>query len=167
MLGGGFACCSCDTVWQPEAMLGIYKTRCTALWAAAVGLGLSPASLSPTTSPLPPSEPVCPRYAVVIEQRHGFNKQTKALFFTDVLKSMLLGVMLLPPLVGGFTWLLQRAGPWVPIQLWAFFFTIAVVMMTVYPTCECRALTLHLEHAGCTPVLHLSCSAGSATALLL
>lgn len=77
-----------------------------------------------------------PPCAVVIEQRHGFNKQTKALFFTDLVKTMLLGLVLLPPLVGGFTWLLQRAGPWVPLQLWAFFFTVAVVMMTIYPTCK-------------------------------
>lgn len=75
--------------------------------------------------------------AVVIEQRHGFNKQTKALFVMDLLKSLLLGLVLLPPLVGAFTWLLQRAGPWVPLQLWAFFFTLAVIMMTVYPTREC------------------------------
>lgn len=72
--------------------------------------------------------------AVVIEQRHGFNKQTKALFFMDTVKSLLLGLVLMPPLVGGFTWLLQRAGPWVPIQLWAFFFLVAIIMMTVYPT---------------------------------
>jgi STE24 endopeptidase len=74
--------------------------------------------------------------AVVIEERHGFNKQTKSLFFTDLVKTVLLGLVLLPPLVGGFTWLLQRAGPWVPLQLWAFFFSVAVVMMTIYPTCK-------------------------------
>lgn len=74
--------------------------------------------------------------AVVIEERHGFNKQTRALFFMDVAKTLLLGGLLLPPLVGGFTWLLARAGPWVPLQLWAFFFAIALLMMTIYPTCE-------------------------------
>ncbi len=72
----------------------------------------------------------------MIEQRHGFNKQTKALFVMDLIKSILLGLVLMPPLVGAFTWLLQRAGPWVPLQLWAFFFTFAIIMMTVYPTCR-------------------------------
>lgn len=54
----------------------------------------------------------------------------------DVAKTLLLGGLLLPPLVGGFTWLLARAGPWVPLQLWAFFFGIALLMMTIYPTRE-------------------------------
>jgi hypothetical protein len=49
---------------------------------------------------------------------------------------MLLGLVLLPPLVAAFTWLLQHAGPWMPIQLWAFFLSVAIVMMTIYPTCK-------------------------------
>lgn len=92
-----------------------------------------PAPVARTSAP---RHPQCLLCAVVIEERHGFNKQTKALFFMDLVKSALLGLVLLPPLVGGFTWLLQRAGPWVPLQLWAFFFSVAVVMMSIYPTCE-------------------------------
>jgi hypothetical protein len=42
------------------------------------------------------------------------------LFFTDMVKSLLLGAVFVPPLVGAFTYILQRAGPWVPLQLWAF-----------------------------------------------
>jgi hypothetical protein len=42
------------------------------------------------------------------------------LFFTDLVKSLLLGAVFVPPLVGAFTYILQRAGPWVPLQLWAF-----------------------------------------------
>lgn len=77
--------------------------------------------------------------AVVIEERHGFNKQTKALFFMDLLKSALLGLVVLPPLVAMFTWLLQHAGPWMPLQLWAFVFGVAILIMTIYPTCKAPA----------------------------
>jgi hypothetical protein len=42
------------------------------------------------------------------------------LFFTDLVKSVLLGAVFIPPLVAAFTYILQHAGPWVPLQLWAF-----------------------------------------------
>lgn len=93
-------------------------------------------AMQPATPHPPPDSLLSVFYTVVIEERHGFNKQTKALFFSDVLKSMLLGLVLMPPLVGGFTWLLQRVSPWLPLQLWAFFFVVAIVMMTIYPICK-------------------------------
>jgi STE24 endopeptidase len=37
----------------------------------------------------------------VIEERHGFNKNTAWLFFTDVIKEMLLTVVIASPLVAG------------------------------------------------------------------
>jgi STE24 endopeptidase len=42
------------------------------------------------------------------------------LWLEDLVKSLLLGAVVLPPLVGAFTYILQRAGPWVPLQLWTF-----------------------------------------------
>lgn len=42
------------------------------------------------------------------------------LFFSDLVKSCVLGAVFIPPLVAAFTYILQRAGPWVPLQLWAF-----------------------------------------------
>lgn len=35
----------------------------------------------------------------VIEARHGFNKQTLGVFLADMAKSMVLGLLLMPPLV--------------------------------------------------------------------
>lgn len=34
-------------------------------------------------------------------QRHGFNKQTPGLFVSDIVKSVLLGLLMIPPLVSG------------------------------------------------------------------
>lgn len=42
----------------------------------------------------------------VVEAKHGFNKQTPALFVTDVVKSALLGLALAPPIVAGMTYIL-------------------------------------------------------------
>ncbi|WIA16071.1 hypothetical protein OEZ85_012796 [Tetradesmus obliquus] len=69
----------------------------------------------------------------VIEQRHGFNKQTLGLFFSDLVKSCVLGAVFIPPLVAAFTYILQRAGPWVPLQLWAFVLGVSLFFLTIYP----------------------------------
>ncbi|GFR42647.1 hypothetical protein Agub_g3584 [Astrephomene gubernaculifera] len=69
----------------------------------------------------------------VIEQRHGFNKQTPGLYVSDLIKQMLLAVVLLPPIVAGVTYILQVAGPLVPLYLWAFVFALSLFLMTIYP----------------------------------
>ncbi|KAL4448266.1 hypothetical protein ABPG75_005485 [Micractinium tetrahymenae] len=70
----------------------------------------------------------------VLEARHGFNKTSVKTFVADTAKSVLLGLVLLPPVVAGFTAILQRASPWVGLQLWAFLLALALFMLTVYPT---------------------------------
>lgn len=69
----------------------------------------------------------------VLEQRHGFNKQTLGVFISDFVKSLVVGALLMPPVIAGFTYILQHAGPWVPIYLWAFVLAVALFMMTIYP----------------------------------
>ncbi|KAJ3101428.1 CAAX prenyl protease 1 [Phlyctochytrium planicorne] len=61
----------------------------------------------------------------VIEERHGFNKQTLALFFSDLFKELILGFVLSAPLVSGFVQIVKWGGD-------NFFFYI--VMILVYPT---------------------------------
>ena len=43
----------------------------------------------------------------VVEQRHGFNKQTPGLFIQDLVTSLLLGAVLIPPITAGFTYIIQ------------------------------------------------------------
>lgn len=69
----------------------------------------------------------------VVEQRHGFNKQTLSLFFSDVTKQIGLALMFMPPIIGGLTFILMQAGPFVALYLWAFVLTLSLVMMTIYP----------------------------------
>jgi STE24 endopeptidase len=69
----------------------------------------------------------------VLEEKHGFNKQTRGVFFTDTIKRLLLGAVLIPPIVAGFTYILQHAGPWVPLHLWGFVLSVSLVMLTIYP----------------------------------
>ncbi|KAK9831266.1 hypothetical protein WJX74_009873 [Apatococcus lobatus] len=70
----------------------------------------------------------------VIEQRHGFNKQTPGLFVVDILKSIGLGIVILPLFVGGFTFVLQNTSPFIALYLWLFILGIQVIALTIYPT---------------------------------
>ncbi|GIL78776.1 hypothetical protein Vretimale_269 [Volvox reticuliferus] len=69
----------------------------------------------------------------VIEQRHGFNKQTMGLFLSDLVKQVVLAMVMMPPIVGIVTYILQVAGPLLPLYLWAFFFGLSLFLMTIYP----------------------------------
>lgn len=72
-----------------------------------------------------------------LEQRHGFNKQTPRLFATDLAKSLLLGAALLPPVVSAATAILMRAGPWMPLQLYALVLGLSLFFMIAYPIGAC------------------------------
>ncbi|KAK9826840.1 hypothetical protein WJX81_006463 [Elliptochloris bilobata] len=69
----------------------------------------------------------------IVEQRHGFNKQTPLLFITDQLKQAALSAVLIPPIVAGFTWILLNTGPGLPFALWAFIFAVQIIALTIYP----------------------------------
>ncbi|GJV45283.1 CAAX prenyl protease 1 [Tanacetum coccineum] len=69
----------------------------------------------------------------VIEERHGFNKQTFWLFIRDMIKGMFLGVIIGPPIVAAIILIVQKGGPYLAIYLWGFMFVLSIVMMTIYP----------------------------------
>lgn len=69
----------------------------------------------------------------VIEARHGFNKQTVWLFFRDMFVGLGLMILLGPPVVAAIILIVQRAGPYLAIYLWAFILVISLVLMAIYP----------------------------------
>ena len=52
----------------------------------------------------------------VLEERHGFNKTTPALFVTDLLKGWAIGFVIGGPFLAAFLWVFKWAGdrfvPW-------------------------------------------------------
>lgn len=70
----------------------------------------------------------------VLEEKHGFNKMTRRLFFMDALKSVIMLIVLVPLITVGVTYILITAGPWMPVLLWLFVVVLMLVMVTVYPT---------------------------------
>jgi STE24 endopeptidase len=70
----------------------------------------------------------------VIEEKHGFNRQTVRGFFLDVLKGLALGAALGTPVMAALLAIMEKAGPsW---WLWAWVVTSAFSLFTawIYPT---------------------------------
>ncbi|KAH8091980.1 hypothetical protein JL720_5556 [Aureococcus anophagefferens] len=70
----------------------------------------------------------------VIEAKHGFNKQTYALFATDMLKSLALEAVLGAPVLAAFLKVINYAGPQnLATYVGGFFFTFSLTFITIYP----------------------------------
>lgn len=70
----------------------------------------------------------------VLEEKHGFNKQTFALYVTDMLKTQLLLICLGGPVLGGLIWVIKWGGENFYLYVWAFMFVVTMFFMTIFPT---------------------------------
>jgi STE24 endopeptidase len=68
-----------------------------------------------------------------IEKKHGFNKQTIGLFFSDKVKSLLLSFLIGGPFTALLLKIIHWGGEYFYLYVWAFLFVFSVIMMTVYP----------------------------------
>jgi STE24 endopeptidase len=69
----------------------------------------------------------------VIEERHGFNKQTLKLFIIDEIKTIFLTVVIGSPVVAGVIAIIQLGGQYFYIYVWLFVTFIGLVFMILYP----------------------------------
>jgi len=69
----------------------------------------------------------------VIEERHGFNKQTLGLYFTDKLKGIALGIVFGVPVISAVIQIIKWGGPHFYLYVWGFLFIFTIFMMTIYP----------------------------------
>jgi STE24 endopeptidase len=72
--------------------------------------------------------------AFVVDERFGFNKMTRAMFFSDLVKHALVGLALGAPLLFAALWLMQGAGSWWWLYLWVLWSGFNLLMLAVYPT---------------------------------
>merc|ERR1719218_2593 len=70
----------------------------------------------------------------VIEQKHGFNKQTVGLFFYDKLMGFVLSIVIGGPVLSAIIWLINWGGEYFYIYIWSFLLIFGIIMMTIYPT---------------------------------
>ena len=68
-----------------------------------------------------------------IERKHGFNKQTIGLFFTDKVKTLLLTFVIGGPFVSLLLYIIRAGGEYFYLYVWAFMFVFSVFMMTIVP----------------------------------
>lgn len=74
-------------------------------------------------------------YAVfVIEQRHGFNRQTPGGFVLDLVKSAAVLASLGGPLLAGLLFVMERKGPWWWLWAWALFAAFQLLAAWIYPS---------------------------------
>jgi len=69
----------------------------------------------------------------VIEERHGFNKQTLALYFTDKLKTFALSILIGGPVLSALIHIIKWGGPYFYVYTWLFILGFTLFMMTIYP----------------------------------
>jgi STE24 endopeptidase len=70
----------------------------------------------------------------VIEQKHGFNRQTVSGFFLDRLKGLAIAAVLGAPLLAAILWLIGHAGPRWWLFAWAATSGFNVFAAWIYPT---------------------------------
>jgi STE24 endopeptidase len=69
-----------------------------------------------------------------VDEKFGFNKMTKAMFFSDLVKHSLVGLALGLPILFAALWLMQGAGAYWWFYLWVVWSLFNILMLAVYPT---------------------------------
>lgn len=69
----------------------------------------------------------------VLEEKHGFNKQTAGFFIIDQLKSLALSITLTLPIASAVIYIVQIGGPYFFVWLWLFVGIVTLLFVTIYP----------------------------------
>lgn len=70
----------------------------------------------------------------VIDARFGFNKMSRGMFITDLIKQSILGILLGAPILFAALWLMQGAGQYWWLYLWAVWSAFNLLVLAIYPT---------------------------------
>ncbi|KAL9969581.1 hypothetical protein ACROYT_G021811 [Oculina patagonica] len=68
----------------------------------------------------------------VIEERHGFNKQTIGFFFKDLAKKLVVMLVISLPLVSALLYIIKWGGQYFFVYAWLFTLIFTLVLVTVY-----------------------------------
>ncbi|UJR23594.1 hypothetical protein I4U23_026583 [Adineta vaga] len=72
-------------------------------------------------------------YHFVLEEKHGFNKQTRSFFFKDTIKKLLVSFALTVPIFCLLLKIIQIGGDYFFIYAWAFLATMSLAIAVIYP----------------------------------
>lgn len=68
-----------------------------------------------------------------IDEKFGFNKMSRSMFFSDLVKHTVVGLLLGGPILFVALWLMQGAGDWWWLYLWLIWSAFNLFMLAVYP----------------------------------
>uniref|UniRef100_A0A8D8XT19 CAAX prenyl protease n=1 Tax=Cacopsylla melanoneura TaxID=428564 RepID=A0A8D8XT19_9HEMI len=77
--------------------------------------------------------PISLYHHFVLEEKHGFNKQTIGFFMKDQIKGLVVSLILSVPLTGAVVYIIQLGGNMVFLYLWVFIILMSLFLMTIYP----------------------------------
>ncbi|XP_031831556.1 CAAX prenyl protease 1 homolog [Nomia melanderi] len=69
----------------------------------------------------------------VIEQKHGFNRETPLFFIKDQILKFVVVQVLTIPLLSATIWIIQNGGDYFFLYLWIFSIIVMFLMMIIYP----------------------------------
>lgn len=69
-----------------------------------------------------------------IDEEFGFNKMTRKMFFSDLVKHSVVGLALGAPILFAALWLMQSAGTYWWLYLWVVWSVFNIAMLALYPT---------------------------------
>lgn len=69
----------------------------------------------------------------VLEEKHGFNKQTAGFFIKDQIKSFIVSIVLSLPIASAVIYIVQIGGPYFFVWLWMFVGIVSLLFLTIYP----------------------------------
>lgn len=70
----------------------------------------------------------------VLEEKHGFNKQTVGFFIKDQVKSLLLSLVITLPIISVAIYIIMLGGNMFVVWLWLFTTVATLILLTLYPT---------------------------------
>ncbi|MDO9151955.1 MAG: M48 family metallopeptidase [Methylotenera sp.] len=70
----------------------------------------------------------------VVDEKFGFNKMTPKMFFSDLIKQSVVGIVLGAPILFAALWLMQGAGEYWWLYLWVVWSVFNLLMLAIYPT---------------------------------
>lgn len=79
------------------------------------------------------SLPVSLYSTFVLEEKHGFNKTTMRLFWTDKLKGLMISNLISVPLMLAVTKVVRWGGEYFYLYVWVLLFVFSLAMLTIYP----------------------------------
>jgi len=68
----------------------------------------------------------------VIEERHGFNKQTLGFFLKDLAKKLVVTCVLMLPITALLLWIIKAGGDYFFIYAWGFMLITSLLLVTIY-----------------------------------